>query len=74
MNKSKTQWLRAMSVALPLLVLNSIAFGQTKTVDITVDDPRPLYAAILKLQELSGIPINYEGVPFYYSADLKDVT
>ncbi|MBI4441927.1 MAG: hypothetical protein HY649_00975 [Acidobacteria bacterium] len=60
------------------LLVTAATFGQiiaeTKTITLTVDDPRPMAAAILKLEELSGIPINYEDVPVYYSADLKDVT
>ncbi|MBI3894662.1 MAG: hypothetical protein HY313_01895 [Acidobacteria bacterium] len=74
MRRSKTQWRRTMEVALPLLLLNCIAFGQTKEIEITVNDPRPLAAAIDKLEELSGIPINYEDMPVYYEADQKDVT
>ena len=59
---------------LGLLIADSIAFGQTKTIDITVDDPRPMAAAVLKIEELSGIPINYEDVPVYYAPDMKYVT
>ena len=50
------------------------SLGETRTIEITVDDPRPLAAAILKLEELSGIPINYEDMPVYYSDDMRDVT
>lgn len=49
-------------------------FGQTKTITISVNDPRPMAAAILKIEELSGIPVNYEDIPIYYSGDLIDVT
>jgi hypothetical protein len=78
MRKSERLWLAGIGVVLPFLLGSSFAFGQvvgeTTTIDITVDDPRPLAAAILKIEELSGIPINYEDVPVYYSADVKDVT
>jgi hypothetical protein len=39
-----------------------------------VDDPRPLLAAINKVQELSRIAINYEDVPFQFAGDRVDVT
>ncbi|MBI4459318.1 MAG: hypothetical protein HY648_04580 [Acidobacteria bacterium] len=66
MTRSKTQLLRAMGVALPLLLLSSIAFGQTKEIEITVDDPRPMVAAARKIAEFYGIPINYEDMPTYH--------
>ena len=78
MKKSETQWSLAMGVVLQFLLGSSFALGQvvgeTRTIEITVDDPRPLAAAILKLEELSGIPINYEDMPVYYSDDMRDVT
>lgn len=74
MNKSKARLWRALGIFVALLAADSRAVGQTKIIDITVDDPRPLAAAIDKIEELSGIPINYEDMPVYYSADVKDVT
>jgi len=76
MKKSETQLLARIGVILQFLLGSSFVFGQvvgeTKTIEITVDDPRPLAAAILKLQELSGIPINYEDMPVYYSGDQQE--
>lgn len=57
---------------LGLLIASDVAFGQTKTIEITVDDFRPMRAAIDKIMELSGIPINYEDMPIYYPADLVE--
>ncbi|MBI1954807.1 MAG: hypothetical protein HYS38_00265 [Acidobacteria bacterium] len=78
MSKSLAQWPARIGVILQLLLGSSFAFGQvvgeTKTIDITVDDSRPMAAAILQLEELSGIPINYEDMPLYYSADFENVT
>ncbi|MBI4464655.1 MAG: hypothetical protein HY647_08120 [Acidobacteria bacterium] len=74
MRKPATQWLARIGVILQLLLGSSFALGQTKEIEITVDHAHPMGAAILKLQELSGIPINDEDMPVYYSGDLKDVT
>ena len=78
MKKAEARWLAGIGVVLQFLLGSSFALGQvvgeTKTIEITVDDPRPLAAAVLKIEELSGIPINYEDVPVYYTADVKDVT
>ena len=75
MKKSETQLLARIGVILQFLLGSSFAFGQivgeTRTIEVTVDDTRPLAAAILKIEELSGIPINYEDVPVYYSGDIK---
>ncbi|MBI3894742.1 MAG: hypothetical protein HY313_02310 [Acidobacteria bacterium] len=57
-----------------LLLACSIAFAQTKEIEMTVDDPRPMAAAVRKIVEFYGIPINYEGIPVYYSGDLRDLT
>jgi len=51
-----------------------ICFGQTKELVITVNDPRPLAAAALQIEQLSHVPINYEDPILQYSADLEDVT
>lgn len=74
MTKSKARLWPALAIFVGLLAANTLALAQTKIIDITVDDPRPLAAAIDKIEELSGIPINYEDVPIYYSGDLHDVT
>lgn len=74
MKRSRTSWLIWVGAAVKLVLANGFAVGQTRMVDITVDDIRPLAAAVLKVEELSGIPINYEDVPVYYPGDLEDVT
>jgi hypothetical protein len=72
----KFRRLASISVLIAAAILSSVnhALGQTKTITISVNDPRPLAAAILKIEELSGIPVNYEDVPIYFSGDLIDVT
>jgi hypothetical protein len=71
-NRFNRLMLAALGVGLGVLVANQSALGQTKTITVTVDDPRPMAAAILKLEELSGIPINYEDMPVYASGDLQE--
>ena len=71
MNRVISLAIATIGVGLPLLV----AFGQTtetQTITIAVDDPRPMAAAVAKLEELSGIPINYEDMPVYASGDLQE--
>ena len=41
---------------------------------IQIDDPRPLKAAIDKLENMLGIPINYEDPRFASAEDVEDVT
>ena len=55
------------------LVSVGVIGGQTTTVTLTVDDPRPLAVACDKIEELSGIAANYEDGPYVDAADLKDV-
>src|SRR5579864_3541871 len=66
--------LAVLGVSLALLAANESAVAQTKIIDITVEGPRPMSSAIWRLEELSGIPINYEDMPVYYSEDVIDVT
>ncbi len=53
------------------LYLSAVASGQTT---VNVSDHRPLAAAADRLEQSSGIPINYEDVPYQNSADLEDVS
>jgi hypothetical protein len=48
--------------------------GQTTNQTVTVNDPRPLAAASDKIEQLSGLPVNYEDGPYVNAADLQDVT
>jgi hypothetical protein len=48
------------------------SFGQTASV-INVNDPRALAQAALQLEELIGIAINYEDVPYAYAGDMQNV-
>lgn len=43
-------------------------------VALSVDDPRPLAAAILELEYRHGVPITYEDAPIVVGAEMKDVT
>jgi hypothetical protein len=47
-------------------------YAQQTTKVITVNDPRPLSEAILKLEKASGQPITYEDPVYSYSADVVD--
>jgi hypothetical protein len=71
MKRSETQLLAGIAVFLQLLLGSSFALGQTKVIDITVDDPRPMAYGIGIIQGLSGIPINYEDMPVFYASDIK---
>ena len=71
MNRSHKRFWEGIAILLALFAVNCGAFAQTRTILITVEDPRPMAAAILQLEELSGIPINYEDMPVYYAADMK---
>jgi hypothetical protein len=46
------------------------ARAQTRTETIEVEDPYPMRAAILKINELSGSPINLEGMQIDYADDM----
>ena len=84
MRQSQPRFAAGLAAILPFLLTTSLAFPQTvqetpavgtiTTIEITVDDPHPMYAAIQKVMELSGIPIHFEASPIYYSGDLQDVT
>ena len=46
--------------------------AQQTTRVISVNDPRPLSEAIIKLENASNLPIAYEDPPFAYTGDLVD--
>ena len=48
--------------------------GQTKSLLISVDGPRPLAAACDRIEALSGMAVRYEEGRYLNPADLKDVT
>ncbi len=55
-----------------LIALAPLAAGQTLT--LTVNDPRPVHAAVLEMERLSGTAINYEDVQYNYPSDVQDVS
>src|ERR1700682_1442721 len=59
---------------LSLLVLSGFACGQAKLSTIEVSTGRPLASAVLEIEKIAGIAINYEDVRYEHSADLQDVT
>lgn len=50
------------------------AAGQTKSITISVNDYRPMRAALLQIRTLSDIPVNYEDVRYDYPGDQLDKT
>jgi len=61
------------SVVAGFALVSILAQGQT-SIHITVSDPRPLVMAAERLEQLSGIPINYEDVRYENLAEMEDVT
>lgn len=51
-----------------------IVEGQTESVVLVVDDPRPLSAAVESLIERHPISITYEDPRYEFSGDIRDVT
>lgn len=60
--------------AIVLVLLASSLHGQTKPVTISVKDYRPMRAAVVRIRELSGVPVSYEDVRCDFPADQLDVT
>ncbi len=65
----------------PIVVATTVSFGfsvstlgQTKTIPVYVDDPRPVEAAISALLQQYAVTITYEDPSLEYSADLRDAT
>jgi hypothetical protein len=48
--------------------------AQTSAATIAVNDFRPLASAVSRLEQLSGIPINYEDIRCDFPGDQKDMT
>ncbi|MDQ6678681.1 MAG: hypothetical protein M3Z09_15475 [Acidobacteriota bacterium] len=70
-------FLRTAVIALivNVLFLKSVEkqlLGQNRT--ITISDRRPLVRALDQMEALSGVPINYEDVPYESSADVEDIS
>jgi len=61
-----------MKGLLSFVIALGIVSGQQTTRVISVNDPRPLSEAILKLEKATGQPITYEDPSYAYSADIVD--
>ena len=61
-----------MKGLLPFIIALGVVSGQQTTKVISVNDPRPLSEAILKLEKATGQPITYEDPSYSYAADLVD--
>jgi hypothetical protein len=48
--------------------------GAVNAQTITVNDPRPVHQAVLKLEAIYGWAITYEDLPYIHESDLEDVT
>jgi hypothetical protein len=57
-----------------LPVLSSHATSQTQPTLISVDDPRPLAAAVIELEKRLGWLVTYEDPSYRYAGDVQDVT
>lgn len=67
--------MRSVIHNLTRFLLSSTAFvAQAQSVTITVNDPRPVNAAVEQVEKLSGIPISYEDVRYGNPGDTVDVT
>ena len=75
MSNSRITWLSVSILALVVSAL-LLLLGQepARPQTITVDDPRPLAAAILVLEQRYGWIVTYEDPPYEFAADSRDVT
>lgn len=71
-NSLRRNFQRARCLTVTLFSVSLGLYGQAVSV-IDVSDHRPLALALDKLQTLTGIPVNYEDVPYENLADLEDV-
>jgi hypothetical protein len=69
--RSPTSLLALCLFSLPVWTRAAMAEGVQP---VTVDDPRPVAAAIEKLESVYGIPITYEDTLYVYEGETKDVT
>ncbi len=78
-NNLKTSWRTlaafcAVATSVSMLTTAAHAQASTSSQSITVDDPRPLAAAVDALQTTYGYVITYEDPPFSYQGDVEDRT
>jgi hypothetical protein len=52
----------------------AIAAYAQPAISVSVNDPRPLANAAERLEQVLGVPINYEDAPYEHPADMTDVT
>lgn len=74
MNASRKRLSVGLRVLFGVIVASGFVFGQSKTITLTIDAGRPLAQALLEIEKLSGIPINFEDVRYQFPGDLEDVT
>src|SRR5437879_2804770 len=71
-------WWPALAVVSCGVIAGASTDGQLQAaqvpITITVNDPRPLAAAITELELRHGWVITYEDPPYEYAADVRDVT
>lgn len=67
--------MRAHAFAILAVALQALtAPTSSKTVTVPAKTGRPVAEAIDLLQQVYGLPVNYEDLPYAYAADLHDVT
>lgn len=74
MNESKKQLPLEFGILTLFFAATMLVFGQSKTITLAVQGGGPLGRAILEIEKLSGIPVNFEDVRYEFSGDLEDVT
>jgi hypothetical protein len=65
---------RRRRTLLAILGFAAAAHGQTESVEVFVDDPRPLNEAIYQFVRRHPITVTYEDPRFEFAGDLRDVT
>lgn len=66
--------MRTRMLLTAVVLLAGIAHTIAQSATVTGYTGRPVAEALLMLQQVYGIPINYEDPPYAYGADLQDVT
>lgn len=64
-----------LAIASSALVMPAAsAVAATQTIDLAVDDPRPVASAIDEIIKITQYPISYEDPEYAYTADVRNIT
>jgi hypothetical protein len=67
-------WIASIMLAAGLAGFPAVVHGQTSSVVLAVNDPRPLEEAVLSLISSYPVTITYEDPRYEYAGDLRDIT